>query len=236
MTTKIYTLKLGAPQLRGTFFNADFVVHARLADGAPAMTLVKTKASQRWGDQVTAAGFTSVPNYLLNINRFMDKNDRLSPTELLVLLQILSYWWHPYDPDLATRSAASKSIIAEHLGVSTRQVQRALTGLEKKGLIERIRSSNGKGRISNEYDVTGLIKKVRILAAQHPAAFNREGYFPEVEDCTITLQNYAITHQDGTPTANEAEIKAIAIESEIKAMAIVLPAAPGSSESDKAKP
>jgi DNA-binding MarR family transcriptional regulator len=127
---------------------------------------------QRWGEQVAAAGYTSIPGYLLSINQFMDKNNRLSSTELLVLLQILSYWWYADQLPFP-----SKSTISKRLGLSPRQVQRALNGLEQKQLIERVaRFSSNKGRrTSNSYDMTKLIDKVRNLAAQHPAAFRPGG-------------------------------------------------------------
>jgi DNA-binding MarR family transcriptional regulator len=160
---------------------------------------------QRWGEQVAAAGFTSVPNYLLSINQFMDKNHRLSSTELLVLLQILSYWWYANQLPFP-----SKSIISKRLGLSPRQVQRALNGLEQKELIERVaRFSSDKGRrTSNSYHMTRLIDKVRNLAAQHPAAFRsgaRVKYNPEI----APPGNTAAKQKAGKTSAAEIDKQAI---------------------------
>jgi hypothetical protein len=136
------------------------VVRARKASDVLTMT-------RKWGAQVAAAGFTAVPNHLLSINQFLDKKHRLSSTELLILLQILSSWWHADQLPFP-----SKSTIARRLGLSARQVQRALKTLEQKGIIKRI--ARLKGRNSNTFDLTGLVDKVHYLVTQHPEAFRRQ--------------------------------------------------------------
>jgi predicted transcriptional regulator len=125
--------------------------------------------ARKWGSGVATAGFTAVPNHLLSINQFLEKEKRLTPTELLTLFQILSSWWY------ADRLPfPSKTTIAKRLGLSPRQIQRALNGLEEKGLIRRIaRYYENRGRASNSYDVSQVVEKVSDLAARNPTAFRR---------------------------------------------------------------
>jgi hypothetical protein len=125
--------------------------------------------SRKWGSDVVSAGFTSLPNHLLSINQFVRKEGRLTPTELLTLFQILSAWWH------ADRLPfPSKATIAKRLGLSPRQVQRALNGLEEKGYITRVaRFYQNRGRASNSYDLTKMVALVQVVAEQNPDAFKR---------------------------------------------------------------
>jgi predicted transcriptional regulator len=125
--------------------------------------------SRKWGSDVASAGFTSLPNHLLSINQFVRKENRLTPTELLTLFQILSAWWH------ADRLPfPSKATIAKRLGLSPRQVQRALNGLEEKGYITRVaRFYQNKGRASNSYDLSKIVALVQVVAGENPDAFKR---------------------------------------------------------------
>jgi predicted transcriptional regulator len=125
--------------------------------------------AHKWGASVATAGFTAIPNHLLSINQFLEQEKRLTPTELLTLLQILSTWWY-----VDRLPFPSKSTIAKRLGLSSRQVQRALNGLEEKGLIRRIaRYYENRGRASNSYDVSKVVEKISQLAAEYPSVFRR---------------------------------------------------------------
>jgi hypothetical protein len=125
--------------------------------------------TRKWGSDVVSAGFTSLPNHLLSINQFVSKESRLTPTELLTLFQILSTWWHAEQLPFP-----SKTTIAKRLGLSPRQVQRALNGLEAKGYITRVaRFYQNRGRESNSYDLSKMVALVRVLAEQTPDAFKR---------------------------------------------------------------
>jgi len=121
----------------------------------------------KWGAEAIAAGFTVVPNHLISINQFVDEEKQLSPTEMLVILQILVVWW---SKDRAP--FPSKATIAQRAGLSPRQVQRALTSLEKKTYIQRItRFSTNRARTSNEYNLQGLTSIIAEAAKAHPHAF-----------------------------------------------------------------
>lgn len=128
-------------------------------------------SGMRWGKAVVDAGFTVLPNHLIAMNRFLPPEMRISPTAFVVLAQILVNWWsreeHPFP---------SKASIAERAGLSERQVQRALTELEKKEMLKRRpRFTAAGGRSSNEYDLRPLADRVEGFVAQHPSAFRRGG-------------------------------------------------------------
>src|SRR5687767_5772113 len=87
------------------------------------------RTQQKWGEAATAAGFTVLPNHLLSINQFLSVDRQITPTEMVVLLQVLSAWW-----SADKLPFPSKTTIARRAGLSPRQVQRALSGLEGKAL------------------------------------------------------------------------------------------------------
>lgn len=57
-----------------------------------------------------------------------------------------------------------KADLAQRLSLSERQVQRYIVELEQAGLVQRIeRTASHRGKISNEYDLSGLVKKLAEL-------------------------------------------------------------------------
>ena len=115
-----------------------------------------TKASERkWGKAVMGLGFCIVPSLLLRAQRRL----RLTPTQLAVLMHLADYWW-----DVDRKPYPSKRTLAERLGKSPRQVQRIIAELEAAGLVERIeRRAAHKGKLSNIYDLSGLVKRLKEL-------------------------------------------------------------------------
>jgi hypothetical protein len=125
---------------------------------------------KKWGEAAIAAGFTVLPNHLIAINQFLEDDKRISPTEMLVALQILTSWWA-----VDKMPFPSKTTIAKRAALSPRQVQRALAALEDKGYIKRItRMTSNRARISNQFDVSGLASAVAAIASKHPAAFKKQ--------------------------------------------------------------
>lgn len=123
----------------------------------------------KWGKEVAERGFAQVPNYLLLINQFLDKEAKLSPTELLVLIQLSGAWWKKEEnPFPAMRTLATRC------GVSERQIHRAIARLEKLGLVKKI-SRRAKGIIaSNAYDLEPLADILREVSKYYPADFKRK--------------------------------------------------------------
>ncbi|MER9216464.1 helix-turn-helix domain-containing protein [Mesorhizobium sp. M0663] len=125
-------------------------------DAKPAPTIKTNKASaDKWGQQVIELGFCLVPSLLLRAQQRIG----LNPTQLAVLLQLCDFWW-----DKERKPFPSKETLAQRLSLSERQVQRYIAELEQAGLVQRIerRSSNG-GKLSNTYDLSGLVKRLQEL-------------------------------------------------------------------------
>jgi DNA-binding transcriptional regulator YhcF (GntR family) len=123
----------------------------------------KLRASeQKWGLDVMQLGFTIVPSLLFKAQ------DRLglSTTQLAVLLQIADHWW-----DADRNPWPSKGLLATKLGIKPRQVQRVIADLEKRGYVKRIvRSTHAGGKLSNQYDFSGLAKALKKLAPEFKKA------------------------------------------------------------------
>jgi hypothetical protein len=112
----------------------------------------KTASEDKWGAKVIGLGFCILPSLLLRAQRRLS----LSPTQLAVLIQLADFWW-----DAGRKPFPKKADLAERLSLSDRQVQRYLADLEAMGLIRRIeRRARHRGKISNEYDLQGLVDKL----------------------------------------------------------------------------
>lgn len=122
----------------------------------PLRSSKATKASERkWGKPVMDLGFCIVPSLLLRAQRRLG----LSPTHLAVLMHLADYWW-----DVNRKPFPSKKTLAERLDLGPRQVQRHIADLEAAGFLQRIeRKAQGRGKLSNEYDLSGLVKRLREL-------------------------------------------------------------------------
>lgn len=122
----------------------------------------------KWGKSVAERGFAQIPTYLLNINRFLDAEHRLSPVELLVLFQLVGNWWKKDEdpfPSMTTLSA--------RCGVSTRQVQRAINNLDKLELIKRVKRQKRRMITSNAYNLTPLVDFLAEIAKAFPNEYPR---------------------------------------------------------------
>jgi hypothetical protein len=123
--------------------------------------------AEKWGEAVAGRGFAQIPNYLLLANQFLDP--RLSPIELLLLVQLVGTWWRKGElpfPSVAT--------LATRCGVSGRQIQRAIAQLEKRELVKRV-SRRAQGLIaSNAYDLAPLVTLLERVAKAFPNAFPRK--------------------------------------------------------------
>ena len=128
----------------------------------------KTDMGEKWGEKVAKRGFAQSPNYLLFINQFLDEDNRLSPLELLLLIQISAAWWRKTEmPFPSVRTLASRC------GASERQVLRALAALEGAGFVKWVKRRE-KGLIAaNAYDLSPLVEKLESVAEVFPNAFPR---------------------------------------------------------------
>lgn len=127
-----------------------------------------SEVSMKWGDLVASRGFSQVPNYLLLINQFIDEDNRLSPLELLTLIELSGAWWKKEEQPFP-----SMRTLAIRCGTSERQVLRAIGRLEELNLIKRVKRRS-KGLIaSNAYDLTPLVEMLTEIARQYPNDFPR---------------------------------------------------------------
>ena len=122
----------------------------------------------KWGEKVAKRGFSQVPNYLLFINQFLDPEKRFSPLETLLLIQLAGAWWQKSElpfPSIRT--------LATRCGTSERQVLRALSNLEKAGVLKRVKRREGGLIASNAYDLEPLTQQLEKIAEAFPNAFPR---------------------------------------------------------------
>lgn len=135
------------------------IENTEAATATPAPRVKSTRASEdKWGVKVMALGFCVLPSLIFRAQRRLG----LNPTQLAVLLQLADFWW-----DAGRKPFPKKSDLAERLNLSERQVQRHIADLEKAGFVERVeRTAIHRGKISNEYDLSGLVEKLKVLEPQ----------------------------------------------------------------------
>ncbi len=114
------------------------------------------KASEKkFGKPVMDLGFCIIPSLLIQAQARMG----LEPQQINILLHLLDMWWEKNSKPFPT-----KERIAERMGVSAKTVQRHIAAMEQAGLVERVaRTRPGRGRTSNEYDLSGLVGKLQEL-------------------------------------------------------------------------
>lgn len=112
--------------------------------------------SAEWEYDIVTAGVCVFPLILMRSQKQLG----LNPTQFLILLQLCDFWTEPY-----TNPSPSKKVLSERLNLSERQVQRYISELENTGFISRIvRHAENGGILTNEYDLSGLKKKLKLLA------------------------------------------------------------------------
>jgi DNA-binding transcriptional regulator YhcF (GntR family) len=125
--------------------------------------------NSKWGKKIAERGFTQIPNYLLYLNMFVDDDIKLSASETIVLIHLISNWWNKEDMPYP-----SMQKISERSGISIRQVQRALKSLEEKEFIEKKKRKINKAISSNAYDLTPTIEILNLVANQFKNKYPRK--------------------------------------------------------------
>ncbi len=128
-------------------------------DNVVSLRPTKTQAAQasekKWGKDMMKLGFSVIPSLLFRAQRRLG----LNPTQLAVLVQLADFWW-----DEQRKPYPSKETLSERLGIGPRQIQRHIAALEQAGLVQRIeRRASHKGKLSNAYDLSGLVEKLKKL-------------------------------------------------------------------------
>ena len=123
-------------------------------------------ADAKWTYECGQHGYAVIPNILFYFTAQLD----IKPAEQALLFQLASRWW-----DGEGTPTVSKARLADGLGVSERQVQRYLSSLKKKGLIEA-KFPNKPGRHPSEYTFTGLVEKLKKIAVAYRAEKAQQQY------------------------------------------------------------
>jgi predicted transcriptional regulator len=156
--------------------------------------------AEKWGRDVAERGFSQIPNYLLLLNQFLDQDHKLSPVELLVLLQLVGTWWRK-----DAMPFPSMSTLAVRCGVSDRQIQRAINQLVKVGLLRRINRRKQGIIASNAYDLAPLVAILGDVAKAFPNEFVRNVDKALVKEISRKLDSAAAATAPGSePAAAES--------------------------------
>lgn len=124
---------------------------------APKKTGVEDQLQGKWGTELIKAGWTAVPNILLEKQHAL----ALDSLDLNILLFVMKFWWDP-----TRRPFASKRLMAEAMRVAPRTIQRRITALEGAGYIKGITRRRESGaQAANGFDFAGLIRAARPFAA-----------------------------------------------------------------------
>ncbi|SEB02351.1 helix-turn-helix domain-containing protein [Rubrimonas cliftonensis] len=105
--------------------------------------------------EAVVGGFQAVPDILLK------QQDQLglTPTDMLVLLNITMHWWYPQQKPFPRATT-----IARRMGVAQRTVQRSIRNLEQLGYLSR--EKDGKGRMV--LDPEPLVQRLCELVKNDP--------------------------------------------------------------------
>jgi hypothetical protein len=113
---------------------------------------------RKWGVDVLGHGFQVLPDLLFKYQAKLGIDEgrscSVTPTEMVVLLNILSFWWRADRPVFP-----SASLLAERVGIERRSIDRAVQGLVKKQLLKKTREGH---RVL--YDPTELPSRLRDLS------------------------------------------------------------------------
>lgn len=114
----------------------------------------KKASEKKWGKAVMAHGYCIFPSILLQAQSRLGVNAQ----EMIVLLQLAEHWW-----SADGKIFPKKEVIGGRVGLSGRQVQRHIQRLEELKLVERKERYRAGRRTSNEYDLSGLVSKLRSI-------------------------------------------------------------------------
>ena len=126
----------------------------------------KRRAEVKYGKAVMGHRFTVVPNLLFKAQAKL----KISPTAFNVLLHLVMHWW---DVDEAPRPFIKT--IARRMGRSPRSLFRYFDELEEAGLIKRKPRYRGQVQTASEYELTGLVAKLKSLEPEFTKAEKFKG-------------------------------------------------------------
>lgn len=177
----------------------------------------------KWGQPVIDKGWTGIPKLMLDYQHRLD----LSPTQLNVLIILLSEWWRP-----ESQSMPSIGTIANRMGKTPRYIRNVIKALKEKeladilpddqrGLIESIPRKGERGRsTSNEYTFHGLRRALLSLSIEAKQ---------DVEDKRKRNKRFEIIRRE------EAQERKLELDREYKVLEEILDAASKTLEEKESK-
>jgi predicted transcriptional regulator len=149
----------------------------------------------KWGLEVAERGFAQIPNYLIQLNLFVHDDHKLSPAEMVVLLQLVATWWKKDEMPFP-----SMNTLAERAGISERQVQRSIKSLEQKGYLKKAKKKIKGVIASNVYDLSPLVRILGTVAEhfvnKHPRKISTPRNAGRKEKREQTTVNHDLTFED----------------------------------------
>lgn len=120
------------------------------------------KASEKkYGKPVMDLGFCIVPSLLM----WAQARLGINTVQFNIIMQLADFWWDP-----ERKPYPAKKLLSDRIGMSERQIQRQIAELEAAGLVARIgRTRPGRGKTSNEYDLGGLVARLKELEPEFTA-------------------------------------------------------------------
>ena len=112
------------------------------------------RAFEKWGD-AGIAGFQALPDLLLKKQVELG----LSPTDMLVLINVLMHWWYRDQ-----RPFPRNITIATRMGIDTRTVQRSIKKMIDLDLIGREEEKTEEGETRTVIDVSKLVNRLSAFA------------------------------------------------------------------------
>lgn len=120
------------------------------------------QSEKKWGAEVMKHGYCILPSILLQAQARL----LINAQQMIVLLQLAEHWWRE-----DSKVFPAKALLAGRIGLSEKQIQRHIAVLEQRKLVKRIeRILPGRGKVSNEYDLSGLVKKLKEIAPEFDEA------------------------------------------------------------------
>jgi len=99
----------------------------------------------KWGDEILKSGWTGIPNLLLK----HAKDLKISPTELVILIYLIRFWWRVNDLPFPSISKTS-----EEIGITRKTASKHFGLLKEKGFIKEVMKPNGQ----TAYSLEGLVE------------------------------------------------------------------------------
>lgn len=112
----------------------------------------------KFGKEVMDVGFTILPALLLRAQSRLG----LNAPQMMLVIHLIDHWWKADE-----KPYPSVKTLGERIGIKRRQMQRYITDLCDRGYLKRIdRMSKQNGRMSNYYDLSGLVSELGKYAKE----------------------------------------------------------------------